>query len=135
MCLTWILHTMRANHVLTPAIYLIVGLSLLRVHPANADTIGLHCSNKAGAGYADYVVDLTGRTVSWTATGHRFVVPAQISGASIDWEFDHPGIIKEVNHIDRSTGFMTSVVHYYARTYGSKRPDSYEYQCQKTQGF
>ncbi len=109
----------------------------LLISAASGETIGIHCTHKNGApGYSDYSIDLAARIVSWSgANGTHFSAPAQISATTIDWIYDSPGVIKEVNHVDRSTGFMRSIVYYDARLYGSRPAQSFEYQCQKTQGF
>ncbi len=94
-------------------ISVVLGALLSMIEPVNAETIGLNCNGTR------FTVDLAARTVSWDATGQRFVVPAQITATSIDWVFDNPGIIKSESHIDRSTGFMTSIDHYYPKTWSA----------------
>lgn len=106
-------------------------MSVTEPEPVKAEVIGLDCNS------VRFTVDLTAKRVSYVgADGHTMIAnSAQITSTSIDWVNDNPGIVKSEYHIDRSTGFMTSIVHYYARTYGAK-PDFVSHaNCQKTQGF
>jgi hypothetical protein len=109
---------------------------LLATQPADAETIGLRCTSKTGSETRDYTVDLAARTVSWGGgdpiRSPKFVFPAQITAASIDFSIIiNGGNYAEDNHIDRSTGFMTSAQHNIAR----HLEEAWHFQCQKTQGF
>jgi hypothetical protein len=104
-----------------------LGALLWATLPASAETIGLHCTSQTG-GTRELTVNLTAGTVTYGV----YVSPAKITATSIDWSYSiNGGSYGEDNHIDRSTGFMTSAQ--YNHFYHTEK--TVQLQCQKTQGF
>ena len=94
---------------------------------AKAETIGLNCTNRYGE-----TKQLTVDVAAGTVTYGTYVSPAKITAASIDWSYEiNGGGYGEDNHIDRSTGFMTSAQHDHFKN----TDKTLQYQCQKTQAF